>query len=375
MNKPKKTWKTLARVGVGVLLLVWIFHSIFVNEARQQAKRGELPSLNGQQIDGKSWAALPRPDQWRYGWRYGPPALAAALGGVEPGAFVLSVGLVGLALFIGVVRWRMVLRVQGLDLPLGRATKISLVAHFFNAFLLGTAGGDVAKAYYAAQETHHRKTEAVLTVLMDRILGLWAMLLFASLMIVPNWGLFAKPGLRTAAAFTVAMTCAATGFVYLAFWGGVSRAWPKAHEFLRRLPKGEWLERTLESCRSFGRDRLFVLRAVGLSMLLNLLVVLQFVVLARGLHLQLPPLALYLVVPLVICISALPISPSGLGVRENLFVQLLAAATIGAPATLSLSLSLLAYAGSLAWSVVGGVAYMTFRDRHRLRELVEEEPT
>ena len=36
---------------------------------------------------------------------------------------------------------------------------------------------------------------------------------------------------------------------------------------------------------------------------------------------EVPPLALFLVVPMIICIAALPITPSGLGVRENLFVH------------------------------------------------------
>ncbi|MHB1309108.1 MAG: hypothetical protein ACYC23_18675, partial [Limisphaerales bacterium] len=55
---------------------------------------------------------------------------------------------------------------------------------------------------------------------------------------------------------------------------------------------------------------------------------------------------------------------SGLGVRENLYVWSLAVPEIGVPATKALSLSLLAYAGSLAWSVVGGVVYVLFRNRH-----------
>jgi hypothetical protein len=47
------------------------------------------------------------------------------------------------------------------------AAEISLVAHFFNSFLLGSTGGDLMKAYYAARETHHKKTEAVMTVFAD----------------------------------------------------------------------------------------------------------------------------------------------------------------------------------------------------------------
>jgi len=103
-------------------------------------------------------------------------------------------------------------------------------------------------------------------------------------------------------------------------------------------------------------------------MLLNAVCVLQVLVLSRGLGLTIPPLVLFVTVPVIICISALPITPSGLGVRENLFVFLLAESSIGVPATSALSLSLLAYAGSLFWSLVGGLVYAMLKERHHLAE-------
>jgi glycosyltransferase 2 family protein len=267
--------------------------------------------------------------------------------------------------------------VHGLELSWGRTAEISFVAHFFNSFLLGSTGGDLMKAYYAARETHHKKTEAVVTVFVDRLVGLWAMLLFAGLMMLPQSNLallFVHSHLRSLAALILAMLAACSGVVAVAFWGGVSRGWSGAREWLRRLPKGEWLERSLDSCRTFGRERLFVSRTLGFSMVLNAVCVLQVLVLAWGLHLDIPPLVLFVTVPMIICISALPITPSGLGVRENLFVFMLAQSSIGVPATSALSLSLLAYAGSLFWSLVGGLVYAMFRERHHLKEAELEQP-
>ena len=358
------------RLAIGTALLVWIFHCIFVNEAREQARRGELFAASGEKVD---WSALARTEEWRYGWRFGPPALAAKLRSAEPTSCAIAFVLMGGMLFVGVLRWQIVLRVHGLELPLGQATRLSLVAHFFNSFLLGTAGGDVAKAYYAARETHHKKTEAVMTVFVDRIIGLWAMLLFGSLMILPNYRLFARSGLRTAAAVLLLMMAGASGFMFLALRGGMSKAIPSARTWLRRLPQGARIEQMLETCRAFGKAPHFLSRTLGLSLIVNLLMVWQMIVLARGLHMETPPFALYLVVPVVICISALPISPSGLGVRENLFVHLLAAPTIGVAATPALSLSLIAYALSLAWSLLGGLVYMTMKDKQQLRELARNE--
>jgi glycosyltransferase 2 family protein len=361
----KKVWSTTWRILVCLVLLTWLLHSIFLKEGKQTAIQ-----------QGVAWEQLSRLEQWKFAWHYGPIDLWQHLSLVNPLAFGLSLVWMGCALAVGIVRWRTVLRVQRIDLSWGRATEISLVAHFFNSFLLGSTGGDLMKAYYAARETHHKKTEAVVTVFVDRLIGLWAMLLFACLMMLPNHRLlFAHASLRSVCVLIIGMAIGCSALVAIAFWGGVSKGWSGAREWLRRLPKGEWLERSLDSCRQFGRSRLFLTRTLLFSMFLNVVCVLQVMTLASGLRLNIPPFALFVIVPIVICISALPITPSGIGVRENLFVMMLGEPLIGVDGASALSLSLLALAGSLFWSLVGGVVYVTFKQRHHLaeRELVSSE--
>ncbi len=170
------------------------------------------------------------------------------------------------------------------------------------------------------------------------------------------------------AVLLLAMLVGGSLIIFLAFWGGVSKAWTGARTFLRRLPKGDWLEKLLDSCRYFGHRPAFLLRTLGISMILNAFCVLQVWLLSKGLNLDISPIALLVIVPIIICISALPITPSGLGVRENLFVFMLADPSINVAATPALSLSLLAYAGSLFWSLVGGVVYLMFKERHHLAD-------
>ena len=350
----KKLRQTGWRVGLCALLLLWIFHCIFVNEARLSHRP-------------EDWAQLARTGQWALGWHEGPARLWQTLSLIAPGSFLVSLLLMGTTILLGVIRWRMVLRVQGLNLSLGRATEISLVAHFFNSFLLGSTGGDLMKAYFAARETHHKKTEAVVTVFVDRLIGLWAMLLFAGVMMIPNAKLLLGHGglPAVASAVILAMLAACTVVGLLAFRGGVSKRWSGARAWLRRLPKGEWLERSLDSCRLFGQERFCLSRTLAVSMLLNVVCVFQWQVVGHGLGLSIPPRIMLAVVPMVICIAALPITPSGLGVRENLFVMMLNDPALATPA---LSLSLLAYAGSLCWSLVGGMVYLLLKEKHHLAE-------
>lgn len=364
MKPARNIGRTAWRLGVCGLLLIWILQSIFLNEGRIAWEQ-----------QGRSWLELSRLQRWEVGWSNGPRELWHALMWVDGRALVLSLVFMGLTLVLGVLRWRMVLRVQGLELSLHRATEISLVAHFFNSFLLGSTGGDLLKAYYAARETHHKKTEAVVTVLVDRLLGLFSMLAFACVMMWPNRALLqGHPRLAALAAFILMMTLGCGLVIGLSFWGGLSRLWPGSRELLRKFPKGELLEQCLEACRAFGRHPGFLLRTTGVSMLLNLACVLQFLAVARGLGLDISPLVLCVVVPMIICVSALPITPSGLGVRENLYVLMLAVPEINVSATRALSLSLLAYAGSLFWSLIGGVVYVSLKERHHLDEVTQADP-
>ena len=228
MKRLKAWWSVGWRVAVCLLLLLWIFHSIFLNEGRLWAQR-----------EGLHWEQMSRGQQWHLAWSKGPQDLWRTLYLVHPGALVLSVVLVGLALWLGVVRWRLVLEAQGLELSLARATRISLVAQFFNSFLLGSTGGDLIKAYYAARETHHRKTEAVTTVFVDRLVGLWAMLLFAGMMMLPNLQMVRQHGeFAVPALFILAMLAALSIVLSLAFWGGVSKPFPAGAPLLAPAAQG-----------------------------------------------------------------------------------------------------------------------------------------
>jgi uncharacterized protein (TIRG00374 family) len=344
---------------VCVLLLLWIFHTIFLNEGRAWAQR-----------EGLHWEQMARGQQWQLAWSKGPGDLWQMLTRVQPWALVVSMLLVGATVWLGVVRWQLVLKTQGINLTMGRAAKITLVAQFFNSFLLGSTGGDFIKAYYAARETHHQKTEAVTTVFVDRLVGLWAMLFFACAMIAPNWRMLTHSELALPALVIFGMLVALSVVLSLAFWGGVSKRFPRARSYLRRLPKGELLERSLDSCRQFGKKRAFLAKSVLLSLFLNIVWVLQISVLGTGLGLNMSLIPLMVIVPIIFCISAIPITPNGLGLRENLYVHMLE--VIAVQQTPALSLSLLASAEGLFWSMIGGLVYMGLRDKEHLAEVTRE---
>ncbi len=364
--KPVPSWlKNLVQVAVCGALLAWIFQSIFWKEGQDAWERDQRTP---------AWKQLTMLQRLEVSWEHGPREVWRNMSRVRPGPFAVSLALMGATILLGIVRWRQVLRVHGLDLSFGRAAEISLVAHFFNSFLLGAAGGDLMKAYYAARETHHKKAEAVGTVFVDRIIGLFALLVFTMVAMAANLPLLdADPLFLKLAGVIAAMFAGCAAVLFLALRGGVSKGLPQAREWLRRLPKGDFLERLRDSLKPFGRDRLFLAKSFSVSLLLCGVCVLHVQSLVWGLGLDLSLRHLFAIVPMITCMVVLPLTPSGLGVRENLFVWMLAVPLIGVEHTAALSLSLLCTAGSLFWSLIGGVVYAGLRRKHHLDEIARAD--
>lgn len=364
--KPASSWlKNLAQLAVCGLLLLTIFQRIFWKEGQDAWERDKQTP---------AWNDLTKVQRLEVSWTHGPREVWKDISRVRPEAFAISLALMGTTIFLGIVRWRQVLRVHGLELSLGRATEISLVAHFFNSFLLGAAGGDLMKAYYAARETNHKKAEAVGTVFVDRIIGLFALLVFTMVAMGCNLPLLRADPIYSKLAWAIAAMFAGCAVVlFLALRGGVSKGLPQAREWLRRLPKGDFLERLRESFKPFGRDPAFLVKSFTVSLLLCGVCVAQVQSLVWGLGLDISLRHLFAIVPMITCMVVLPLTPSGLGVRENLFVLMLAVPLIGVEHTSALSLSLLCTAGSLFWSLIGGVVYAGLKSKHHLDEIARDD--
>jgi uncharacterized membrane protein YbhN (UPF0104 family) len=136
------------------------------------------------------------PIQWKDGWAselreassaelvrgdaVWEPGLARVLGGLRS-EFVLAVflSLLGGVLF-GVTRWWRLLGACGVATPYWTAARLTLLGMFFNLVVPGLTGGDVVKAGLAAKEHPEGKGAAITAIGIDRVIGLWTLLVIAA---------------------------------------------------------------------------------------------------------------------------------------------------------------------------------------------------
>ncbi len=288
--------------------------------------------------------------------RTGTAGLLDALRGAtgHAGLLLSGTGLLFLSLCAGMLRWRLLLRAEGLDLPAPRVFRFFFVGQFFNAFLLGACGGDMARAYLVARERPGRRAEAVSTVLVDRATGLVVMILFCGAMVAARWSVFgAAPGIRAPGLLLLALPAACALGLWAFFRRDVFAGRPALDRWSRRHALPLHARHLYDALfRYRGRARLAP-PAVGYSLLSLLLLTGSCVAFGRALGLALPLRDYFTFFPVVNLVAAVPLTPGGLGVREQMAVALFGAA--GVDPERAMLLSLLGYAAGAVWSLFGGV--------------------
>lgn len=282
--------------------------------------------------------------------------------------FLLAQVAYGGVLLLAAWRWRVLLRAQGLALGWRESTSLTLIGHFFNQFMLGSTGGDVVKAYYVASAMPEKRAVAVLTVFLDRALGLMVLVLIATLAVLLNLDLldeyvelgdskrirFHVLALAPGAALLVALVG-----LYLFYAEPVRRS-----RWVRRaagLVPFQNLARTLTEAaylyKSRGRD---VLVAVAISVGIHSTVVLTNILFVLSLRQEVAsPASFLLLVPLAQVFMALPLTPASLGTAELAYDRLFQ--LIGLPS--GILVSILQRATYYGWAALGCVAFLKRRSR------------
>jgi len=99
----------------------------------------------------------------------------------HPGYWLLAVVMWLAGILLTFIRWYFLVRAVGLPFTIPDSLRLGLVGNFFNSFMPGSVGGDIFKAAFIARE-QDRRTTAVATVIMDRLIGLWALVWFVALL-------------------------------------------------------------------------------------------------------------------------------------------------------------------------------------------------
>lgn len=270
---------------------------------------------------------------------------------------LLGVALTFVGLGTGAIRWHRILVAQGFTPSAGSVFNYFFIGQFFNAFMLGACGGDVARAVCICRNAPGRRAEAASTVFVDRAIGLFVTIVFGCVMILLQIPLFRRfPVNRGPGALMFIFFAGALVATAALFYRNLFERWQFFQRMERDTRFGPLIRRTYEAFYLYrGKPR--VLASALVYSLLNLLfLTLACICFGISLELSIPAVDYFTLFPIITVIAAIPITPGSLGLRESLFVTMFG--TVGATPDQAMLLSLMVYADGVLWSLFGGVLFL-----------------
>jgi glycosyltransferase 2 family protein len=266
------------------------------------------------------------------------------------------------ATVLAAIRWRWLLGAHSIELNLGRALQLTLIGNFFSLALPGAVSGDFVKAFYAGREAQGRRADAFASVVFDRIAGVSALVIVSATALLVGGH---SASLTRAGGATVRGFVTSSAAVVLAFYAYLFLVPGQRHPLLKllhaleeRAPRAASLRRIYVSLRHYHDRRPTVFAALMISIVIHLLVCFACLEFWRALEPSGgPALGAFIVVPLGLLVTAVPLAPAGVGTGHAAFGWLFLRLGSRAGANVFNLLVVI----QLAQAAVGGLVYLAFR--------------
>ncbi len=275
----------------------------------------------------------------------------------------------GVVNVIAAWRWKILLHVQGIDISLLTSLRLTLIGVFFSNIIPGSVSGDLIKSAFIAGYTDSRKAEAILTIVVDRIVGLMGLFVVAMLSSALLFAFYPDAVLGSTALMT-ALAAICAGGVALALGTAVilSRNWWLSFRPARALlgfaekhtPRKitELAQRVAAALDLYRMQPSAAVKTLALSAVVHTLLASMNYMLGKAFHeTAMTPLQ-YIVSTQIGNVTGLfPLTPGGIGIRDAVtatFMKVFHATPEEAMALIPVAYSLT----MVAWALVGALCLL-----------------
>lgn len=263
------------------------------------------------------------------------------------GWVLAAFGLYVISQVVSAWRWMTLARAVGIDLPFDPFFRAYFIGLYMNLFAPSTVAGDIGRALYIAAGQRSRAL-ALTTVIADRALG------FVVLVFIGALALLLQPGYRL------------PRILYYASWiipPATLLLWLYGPQLMVRVfaPESRWRVLVERDLFPYWKDSRLLWNTSVVAALMHTLQIVATIFLAWALDIDVPALYFFIFVPVVNILGLLPISFSGIGVREGATIFFMA--RVGVQGPTALALGLLSSGIVLATGVLGGLVFAGSRGK------------
>lgn len=253
----------------------------------------------------------------------------------------------GVMIWLSSAKWALFVTASGNSVPVLKLMRYYTIGYFYNSFIPSYIGGDVARSYSLGKTLGDQRVAMVATVL-ERVSGLFAMSLLAAVALVLGYRV------NLAIDLLVIGVVLGTGvfLLTLSTRSGV--------DLLRSFCPSRFLKEfsKIEEASFYARERKDVWsKALLWSIAFHVATVVNTLVAAQAVGWETAPVPeLFIMLPIILLIAAVPITPGGIGIQEGAFLFFLTMLGATEPEAFAIGVVLrikvlfLAMLGGLLWS-------------------------
>ncbi len=214
------------------------------------------------------------------------------------------------------LRWYLLARAVDFPFKLRDAFRLGFIGNVFNLVIPGAVGGDLIKVVFLCQEKPESRTQAVASVVLDRLVGLLGLFLLGGLLGLSAWN-SEQYELRIMLGF---VWLAALGVVCVLVTASTPALYRPLERALKNRPKIAGAITRLAEVAAVYRTKVKVVGiAIFMSMCVHGLSVVVFYLVGKSLFGTIPSLAShFVIVPLALFSTAVPLPLGNLGLTEHI---------------------------------------------------------
>ncbi len=259
--------------------------------------------------------------------------------------FLMAISFV--LVFLSAFKWWLFIKSYGKNVTMSRLYALYLMGYFVNLLVPSYIGGDVLRSMYIGKKIGQH--EAFSATILERYTGMVAMVILAIVAI------FVVPSITFQ--MRIVIICLGLGLVFLTLVA-VS---PRLSVFLTKIPAGKIIiphaKKIQDALQLATKNRKLIFHSLTLSFLFHLVAVLNVVACGYAVGwIDSPILSLIAVLPVILLIGSVPLTPSGLGIQEGAYFFFLQ--TLGATRPEALGVALILRAKGYVLAVIGWIIWL-----------------
>jgi len=267
--------------------------------------------------------------------------------------FLIALILFAVTYFLGILRWQILLKGSGVIAPFSRVVFSYLMGLAVNLFVPSTVGGDLARGIDLSNYSSNSKSKILATVLLDRMSGFVAVVIITLFSILLGYK-FVNDKMILVSFGILFSVLSITLFVLFdkALLLKVSRLFGRIEIIKNGIIR---FDEAISLFRSRSKLKT-IIACLSVALLIQFGTVALFYFIGKSLGLNINIIYFFIFVPIINTISMIPLTISGLGLRDTSAVFFFT--KVGASAPGVFAMSLISFFLMILAGIIGGIVYV-----------------